>query len=172
MDDTTYHWDKFTARINIAVGIAEIYRCWTTAAGLEKWFLRQCKIKNSKGDPKSAVESFEAGDTFTWRWHGWPDEVLEEGTILAVDGSSLIRFTFGQQDAEAMTCTVKLYTEEGENICEIMQDNIPVTEKGKCMYHVGCLTGWNFFLVNMKSLLEGGIDLRNKNERLKKMINS
>ena len=81
-------------------------------------------------------------------------------------------FTFGQEGAEAMTCLVKIYREEGETICEIVQDNIPDDEKGKSYYHIGCLTGWSFFLTNMKSILEGGGDLRNKNERLKKMINS
>lgn len=29
-----------------------------------------------------------------------------------------------------------------------------------------------FYLANLKSILEGGVDLRNKNEALKKMLNS
>lgn len=39
-------------------------------------------------------------------------------------------------------------------------------------YHIGCTKGWNFYLTNLKSLLEGGIDLRNRNKGLKEVINS
>ena len=107
-----------------------------------------------------------------WRWHGWPDEVKEEGTILEANGMDRLKFTFGQVGAEHMVCTVKIYAEDEETICEISQENIPEDEKGKTYYHIGCLTGWSFYLTNLKSILEGGIDLRNKNERLKNMINS
>jgi hypothetical protein len=39
-------------------------------------------------------------------------------------------------------------------------------------YHVGCKAGWTFYLANLKSILEGGIDMRNKKTRLKEMLNS
>jgi hypothetical protein len=34
------------------------------------------------------------------------------------------------------------------------------------------MEGWVFYLANLKSFPEGGIDLRNKNEKLKSVINS
>ncbi|MEP7144459.1 MAG: hypothetical protein ABI707_16355, partial [Ferruginibacter sp.] len=140
--------------------------------GMEKWFLRICEIKNKAGLVKTSGDFIVTGDQFIWRWHGWPDDVQEKGEILEANGTDQVRFTFGQEGAEDMICTVKLYTEEGENICEIIQENIPDNEKGKTYYHIGCLTGWSFYLTNMKSILENGADLRNKNEQLKKMINS
>jgi hypothetical protein len=57
-------------------------------------------------------------------------------------------------------------------IVELVQDNISTDEKGKELWHVGCKTGWTFYLANMKSMFEGGIDLRNKNEQLQEMMNS
>jgi hypothetical protein len=39
-------------------------------------------------------------------------------------------------------------------------------------YHLGCKTGWTFYLANLKSLMEGGIDLRNKNEKIQRVINA
>jgi uncharacterized protein YndB with AHSA1/START domain len=168
----TYDWSSFKARININSSIASIYEMWATAAAMEKWFLRLCEFKNKDGLLKDTGDYIKTGDQYTWRWHGWPDEVTESGEILEENGTDLVRFTFGQEGAETMVCTVKIYTEEGENICEITQENIPDNEKGKTYYHIGCLTGWSFFLSNMKSILEGGVDLRNKNELLKKMINA
>lgn len=169
---STYNWHTFSARININSTITSIYEMWATAAGMEKWFLRMCELKNKHEETKAVADLVNPGDQFLWRWYGWPDDVQEKGEILEANGTDRLGFTFGQEGAEAMTCLVKIYREEDETICEIVQDNIPDGEKGKCYYHIGCLTGWTFFLTNMKSILEGGVDLRNKNERLKKMINS
>jgi hypothetical protein len=34
------------------------------------------------------------------------------------------------------------------------------------------MTGWTFYLANLKSVLEGGLDLRNKNARLQRLVNA
>ena len=49
---------------------------------------------------------------------------------------------------------------------------LKINEKGKVQYHMGCLGGWTFYLANLKSYLEGGVDLRNKNLALNNMVNS
>ncbi|CAN5768596.1 hypothetical protein BH11BAC3_BH11BAC3_04740 [soil metagenome] len=169
---SSYHWANFSRRININSSVESIYEMWSTAAGMEKWFLRQCIITNEKGISKPSANAVAAGDLFTWRWYGWSDEVKEEGTILEANGTDKFKFTFGQVGAENMECTVKIYNEPEETICEITQENIPENEKGKTYYHIGCLTGWIFYLTNLKSILEGAVDLRNKNELLKNMMNS
>ncbi len=69
-------------------------------------------------------------------------------------------------------CSVTIKQEQGETIVELLQENIPVDEHGMQYYHVGCKTGWTFYFANMKSLFEGGIDLRNRNEVLQDMLNS
>jgi len=69
-------------------------------------------------------------------------------------------------------CAVTIKKEEGETIVELVQDNIPTDEQGMHYWHLGCKTGWTFYLANMKSLYEGGIDLRNRNEKLQEVINS
>ena len=168
----TYNWNSFTKRINVNAPAESIYEMWATSTGIEKWFLRQCLIMTENSSPKNPTDLFGIGDRYTWRWHGWPDDVVEKGRILKANGKDELQFTFGQVDAEDMVCTVKIYAEDGESICELKQENIPEDEKGKSYYHVGCLTGWTFYLSNLKSILEGGIDLRNKNERLTNMINS
>ena len=62
--------------------------------------------------------------------------------------------------------------DEGETIVELTQFNIELDDRSKSIFHVGCMQGWTFYLANLKSIMEGGIDLRNKNEKLKRMMNS
>jgi len=54
----------------------------------------------------------------------------------------------------------------------LTQDQIPTDEQSRYDYHVGCSTGWSFYEGNIKSVLEGGMDLRNKNPGLTNVINS
>lgn len=80
----------------------------------------------------------------------------------------ILSFRFG----DAGNCTVTIKEEEGQHIAELVQDNIPDTEEARHSWHLGCKTGWTFYLTNLKCLLEGGPDLRNKNINLKRVITS
>ncbi len=94
--------------------------------------------------------------------------MVEHGGILDCNGKDLFQFRFGN----AGICTIKIYREEGESIVELVQNETPVEEKAKQDWHIGCKTGWTFYLANLKSLLEGGIDLRNKNEKIQDLLTS
>jgi len=39
-------------------------------------------------------------------------------------------------------------------------------------FYIGCGKGWTFYMANLKSILEGGIDLRNKNAAIQNVINA
>jgi len=67
---------------------------------------------------------------------------------------------------------VKIKTEGGENIVELTQSEIPLDEQMRMSHYVGCTRGWTFYLANLKSIIEGGIDLRNKNIELVDVINT
>ncbi|MBK8700618.1 MAG: hypothetical protein IPN29_14245 [Saprospiraceae bacterium] len=36
----------------------------------------------------------QEGDLYTFRWHGWPDDTMEKGTILQANGVDAFTFTF------------------------------------------------------------------------------
>ncbi len=57
-------------------------------------------------------------------------------------------------------------------IVELSQEQIPTDERHKALYHVGCLEGWTFYLANLKSYLDGGLDLRNKNANIARVVNA
>jgi uncharacterized protein YndB with AHSA1/START domain len=161
-------WSRFTLRIPINASTEEVYKRWSSSAGLVSWFLREANFKNNEGVPKYADEPLRPGDSYLWRWHGYADDVIEQGTILSANHADAISFSFGK----AGNVNVKIFTAKNVAICEIEQYDIPTDEQGKEYYHLGCTKGWLFYLANLKSLLEGGIDLRNRDVELKDMINA
>lgn len=163
-----YNWSQFVTRIPIKAPKQELYDAWATRKGIEHWFLRRSEYKSSDGVLRKDDEPVKAGDTYAWRWHGWPDETEERGKILECNGRDFFQFTFG----DAGICSVTIKEEPGHMILELVQSEIPTDEKGMHYYHVGCKTGWTFHLANMKSIFEGGLDLRNKDVNLKNVINA
>lgn len=163
-----FDWSKFSVRININASLDALYQAWATRKGIESWFLRLSEYKKPDSRVTNNDELVQEGDTYKWLWYGWPDETVEHGKILEANGRDLFKFSFGK----AGNCLVKIYTEQKTPIVELIQDNIPADEKGRQYWHIGCRTGWTFYLANMKSILEGGIDLRNKDMKLQGMLNS
>lgn len=161
----TYDWSGFTLRINIQASVQAVYDAWTTRELIELWFLKKAEIFSSTGIEKELFDVFQEEDKYTWWWFGFED--AESGTILESNGKDAFAFSFGK----AGDCYVRIYEETGETIMELTQRNIPTDERSRHEFHLGCKMGWTFFLTNLKSILEGGIDLRNKNETLKSVIN-
>ena len=168
MSANSYDWSRFTVRINVNAPVDKLYQGWVTREGIEYWFLRFSEYKKPDGTLRGNKEAVEKADTYKWRWYGYPDSVTEEGTVLEVNGKNFFKFSFGK----AGTCSVTIKQEQGETIVEMVQENIPTDEQSMHYYHVGCKTGWTFHFANMKSIFEGGIDLRNKNEKLQDMLTS
>ena len=163
-----FNWTTFTVRINVNASVDTLYNAWSTRGGMEKWFLRLSEYKQPNGKLREEFEQVQKGDLYRWMWHGWPDDMVEHGDILDCNGKDFLKFKFG----DAGNCSVTIKNENGYNIVELLQDEITDDEKGRAYWHLGCKTGWTFYFANLKSILEGGLDLRNKDEKLQKVINS
>ena len=164
---TEYDWSCFTKRIDINATVDQLYNAWTTRAGIESWFLRTGEFSNAEG-LLAYTTAVQKGDKYKWNWFGYSDEIVEHGEILETNGKDLFEFSFGG----TMKVRIQIKTEDGSNILELYQYDIPTDEKEKVNFHLGCAKGWVFYMANLKSILEGGIDLRNKNEKLTNMINA
>jgi len=160
-----YDWSFFLLRLPIRANGKTIFNCWTTQQGLENWFLRSAKFIRPDGSIRDANSSIEINDNYEWLWHGWADDVAEKGNILELS-ENFLKFSFGK--AENVSIIFK--QEAGQNILELLQDEIPVDENSQIYYHLGCTKGWIFYLTNLKSILEGGIDLRNRDIELENVI--
>ena len=165
---SAHNWSRFVVRINTNTPHETLYKAWATRPGLEKWFLRMAEFKGPDGSTKKNNDPVQKGDTYRWMWFGWPDSVVEEGEVLEANGKDFFSFRFGK----AGIVDVQLKKEEGESIVELVQHDIPTDEKAITNWHIGCKTGWTFYLANLKSIYEGGLDLRNKNEKIQEVISS
>ncbi len=155
---TTSQWTNFKLVGDYNTDIRSLYEAWTTAAGLEKWFLRKANFYAIIGRLKEPEEFIIKEDTYEWYWHGYNDETFEKGEILEANGTDLIKFTF----SGGSIVTVNLYARNGVSIVELTQENVPEESDPNKNLFVQCQVGWTFYLANLKSVLEGGLDLRNK----------
>lgn len=164
----TYDWSKFTCKINISASVEAIYDAWTIPLQLERWFLRDASFKRNNGTLREKFLHVHKGDTYSWLWHGHGDDIVEKGEVLIANEKDKLQFSF----TAGGIVTIDIGEALGETIVMLTQEKIPTNEKGKVSYHLGCLSGWTFYLANLKSILEGGIDLRNKNPSLANVINA
>jgi len=139
-----------------------------TPANLESWFLRKALFTTPDGKLRDESAKVQAGDTYLWRWHGYDDKTQEKGKVLDLNGKDHFKFTFAG-DCEV---SIKCKLEEGRTIMELVQAKIPTDEISKVRLHLGCQNGWTFYLTNLKSIMEGGLDLRNKNVNIKNVVTS
>jgi len=163
-----HDWSKFSTRVNINAAPRDVYAAWTSGAALERWFLRVAEFADSKNNIRAAESIVHPGDTYRWLWHGYDDTVVERGTIVELNDNDYLRFTF----AGSCLVTVTIQRQDRETMLELRQEGMPTDEESRVRYHLGCMTGWIFFLSNLKSILEGGIDLRNKNVKLQHVLNA
>lgn len=159
-------WTSFRRRITVNYPTRAIYEAWAIPSQIERWFLRSAEYVAFDGSPRDRDLEVEAGDTYLWRWHGYLDDVSESGRIIEANGIDRFVFSFTGE----CIVSVDIRNESGETIVELTQSKIP-DDKDHGIY-VDCSYGWTFYLGNLKSVLEGGIDLRNKNVEVKNVINS
>ena len=165
MTQKNYDWSKFSKRISIAADVQTIYEAWSKQENIEKWFLSKAEFRKTDKSLRAKNDSIQKGDKYEWSWHG--SDFVANGQVLATNEKNRLQFSFFD-----CPTTVIIREEAGENVVELCQEEIPLDEESIVNLHLGCSRGWTFYLTNLKSILEGGIDLRNKNKELANVINT
>jgi len=153
-----HDWTKFTITADFNTDARTIYNAWTTQTGLESWFLRKANFYTITGRLRESDESILKEDTYEWYWHGFDDDTVEKGRMLEVNSIDFLKFTFSDENV----VSVNIKSANGLAILELTQENIKEDPDPSSNLFVQCQTGWTFYLANLKSIVEGGIDLRNK----------
>ncbi|MBK8365240.1 MAG: SRPBCC domain-containing protein [Bacteroidetes bacterium] len=161
-----FNWSQFTKRIQIKSDLATIYNSWTKSAELEKWFLSKAVYFDSNGKNISATENVSAGCKYEWNW--FAQNYFESGKVITANGTDLFEFTFAGE------CKVQVKLSEVKNyvLVEITQKEIPLDNNSIQNIILGCAFVWTFYLINLKSVLEGGLDLRNKDSQMEGLVNN
>ncbi len=161
-----FDWTSFTKRIAIKSKRSDIYNAWTKPSEIEKWFLKQADFLDAAGKAIDKSAPAQKGHDYVWQWFIYDDVV--KGEVLQANGRDFIQFTFeGPSIVDVKLTEVHDYV-----LVELTQKDIPLDDHSRQYVRLGCASGWAFYLVNLKSVYEGGLDLRNKDERLTPMINN
>jgi len=163
-----FDWTRFELQIPIRVSPEAIFSCWNSSKGLLRWFLRKADFYSQDGRERKAEEVLETGDRYVWRWFGYSDEVTEEGEIQVLEYPKSLQFRFGN----AGNCLLELEEKADFTLVHFTQFSIPAGEQARVNWHMGCKMGWTFYLTNLKSILEGGVDLRYKGTELSNLVNA
>lgn len=155
-------WSKFKVTADVDIDVRSMYEAWATPEGLETWFLRKADFFAIAGRQREPQEFIKKEDTYTWHWHGFDDTIVENGQVLEANGADFVKFTFTGGTIVSVSITCKL----GVVVVELVQENIPEEADPEKNLYVQCQLGWTFYLANLKSVLEGGKDLRNKRKDL------
>ncbi len=164
----SFNWKEFTRRIPVKAPAKAIYEAWSTQQGLESWFLRLAQFTSTSGAIRNKQEQVQAGDKYKWLWFGYDDDVVENMEIISANDWDQLQFRF----SGGCIVTVSIRQQDGENICELVQQMPMEDEKEQQYFFIECGKGWTFYLSNLKSILEGGVDLRNKNLSLQNVVNA
>lgn len=155
---TANDWTKFTITADFNTDARSIYKAWATPAGLESWFLRKADFYTITGRLREPEEFILKEDTYEWLWHGFDDNALQKGMVLEANSIDFLKFTF----TDDTIVSINIRSANGLTILELTQENIKEDANPNSNLFVQCQTGWTFYLANLKSIIEGGIDLRNK----------
>ena len=161
-----FDWTSFTKKIAIQANLSDLYDAWTIPEKLETWFLSHAEYEREHKGNIDRNSTIAANDTYKWSWFLY--DPIETGRVVKANGSDHLQFTF----AGDCLVDVKLTQFGKDVIVQLTQSNIPMDDSSKRGIRLGCDSGWSFFLLNLKSVFEGGLDLRNKNPELPGMLNA
>jgi len=161
-------WSSFIKRIPITSSVKKVYNAWASQEGLESWFLRKAEFIKPDKSQRQRDSLIQKGDKYEWYWHGYGDNVNEKREVIDANDKDKLSFIFSGN----CLVTVQIKQHEDFILCQLTQENIPEDDNPRSNLFVGCGEGWTFYLANLKSILEGGIDLRNKDLSITGIINS
>lgn len=171
---TAFDWSQFHLGIFVqGVQPNDLYALWATSEGLIRWFVREADFAPSDtGPPQNARERrkivpfddltprgphelCQTNDRYRWDWY-YDGGIRGEHWILDARAPSKLVFGFG----EGMEVDVTIRKQAAGCEVSLRQYHIPTTLQARHHLHLGCRVAWAFFLTNLKSLAEGGLDLR------------
>lgn len=147
---------KFTKRIRIKCLPEEAFSRWTTTSGLESWFLSSATF--------SSGEEAHAGDRFDL---AWAEGTADYGEVLAIQEPGLFEFTWYEGKGRVRVAISPIDTGTLVEVTQIVASE----GEQQLVEFMDCRDGWTFYLTNLKCILEGGFDLREKQPDLAGLVN-
>lgn len=157
-------WKRFVQRIDVSAPMESVYAAWATAEGMMGWFPMEVALTDGEGGELEPGAAAGTGDRFKFTWHMGH---TESGEFLEANGTDRLRYTFG----EGLEVTVGLEQMEDGSVMVTMEQTQDRSDEENLRILLGFKEGWAFYLANLKSVLEGGLDLRNYTHDIEHRIN-
>jgi len=141
-----------------------VYAAFATAEGLAGWMSMEAVLIDREGKELDPGAVAGRGDRFRLLWH---TEHTEEGKYLEANGTDAIHYTFG----EGVAVRISLEGMEDGSVMVTVEQTQDRSDEENLQMMLGFSVGWSFYLANLKSVLEGGLDLRNYTHDIEHRIN-
>jgi hypothetical protein len=163
---TAHDFSTFKLRVNVRTSLENAFQAWATSAGQKSWFLGKTTFADPEGRMRGDNEMAQVGDDYALYFPFNLNEPVVKGKILKNNGKDVFSFSF----ANDIPVTITIYKEHEETIVELIESNLPTDQGSVAKQFMSDSKGWVFYLTNLKSTLEGGLDLRNTNQAIKNVI--
>jgi len=147
-----YDWSQFHVRMYYLAPLEQVFRRFSTARGLESFFIHRAAHTSPDGTPRKPDEPVQSGDRYEWTY---VHDYSHGGTFERVDPLRLVRFTFG-----AMKVAVSFKDLGDATEVDLHQTHCATSDPERAWQHVNCRSCWIYFMTNLRSILAGGPDLR------------
>ncbi len=147
-------WTSFRLYVAIDAEPDRIFQSWATSAGMEGFFVEMMAIRDQDGKLLKPDETADAGCQYVWRWDSG---ALIKGEFLDVVPGREIGFTFGEYKVR-----IRVFPGKTGTILELYQYDMEDTEHNRMHLHTNCRAAWVYFLTVLKTLLEHGVDGRDR----------
>ena len=157
-------WKEFVQIIYVEAPIDTVYASLTTAKGMMGWSSMEAALTAGDGTEVAPGEPAVQGTKFQLIWHTGHEE---KGEFLEANGSDKLRDTFGEGIEVAFTLEE---VEDGTTKVMLVQTQDRSDDENLKIL-LGFKEGWGFYLTNLKSVLEGGLDLRDFTHDVEHRVN-
>ena len=147
-----YDWSQFHVRMYYLAPLAEVFRCFSTADGLESFFVYNAQHLSADGIRRASDESVQSGDSYYWTY---VHDFEHGGMYTRIELNRLVQFTFG-----SMMVDIHFREIDGATEVDLHQKNCATKDPDRTWQHVNCRSCWIYFLTNLRSVLDGGSDVR------------
>jgi uncharacterized protein YndB with AHSA1/START domain len=149
-----YDWSTFQISFFVEASVAEVFSLWGTAAGLRRFWPDEIEARAADGAERPAGAVFENGDRLSLVF---PTGAATELEILNIERDRFLTFRFGENYGWV---TVRLSAEAGRTKIVLRQFGLPTAGEAPWEVHANARGWWIFNLMNLKSVLLHGKDLR------------
>lgn len=153
MTKESFNLNEFRHSIYLNAALEEVYTIAASAAGICKWFMGRAVYTEPDGRELGSSENAYEGCSFCWKWLEKDLEI--DGRVLKSERNNKFSFTFGK----SFEVSFILENSGGRILFTLHQKYAADAEKND-FAQINCCTCWVFFLTNLKSVIENGIDLR------------